>query len=432
VDAKPAVFIIMTNDDIIKAAFKVWGREFYQTTSHSQLSGELGVSKPALYRHFRDKEALLDAMYVAFYDEFAAFIKGGYEKVSKMKNKNERCFYMNQLIAEYYIRNKEAFVFSLIQVLKNRSLQVTADEFRARGVDIEKLIDHNDSTVDDPGSPPPVFQLMSVTTYFWIAAFHCFGNNLEEQLSELQPSEEQIQKALVSVNNRVSLGLGLQAKKVNSLDYAALEHQASQGVYEETEDNKLLRAVAGAVAVAGPWNASMEMVARRSGLSKSGLYAHFKNKKDMIAQLFITEFTWIIDYARMNISGNETPEEQLYLVIISIADYLRSRPEILIALDWVKTRRLELGFKEPPPVKHPVFSQVITDINLDALKGPEEQKIGQWVLFMIVNTLMRGELQTGTLLCKVPLHNVDFSAVTNESFRMLYRYITLGLKGFDL
>jgi AcrR family transcriptional regulator len=371
-------------------------------------------------------------MYVAFYYGFAVFIKGGYEKVSKMKDKNKRCFYMNQLIAEYYIRNKEAFVFSLIQVLKNRTLKATADEFRARGVDIEKLIDHNDSTEDDTGSHPPVFRLMSVTTYFWIAAFHCFGNKLEDQLSELQPSEGQIQKALVSVNNRVSLGLGLKAKKVNSLDYAALEHQASQGVCEETEDNKLMRAVAGAVAEAGPWSASMEMVAHRSGLSKSGLYAHFKNKKDMIAQLFLTEFSRIVNYARTNVKGTETPEEQLYLVIISIADYLRSRPEILIAMDWIKTRRLELGRKESPAVKHAVFSQVITDINLDALKGPEEQKIGQWVLFMIVNTLMRGEPQTGTLLCTVPLHTVDFSAVTNESFRILYRFITLGIKGFNL
>jgi AcrR family transcriptional regulator len=278
----------------------------------------------------------------------------------------------------------------------------------------------------------PVFQLMSITTNFWISLFHRF-----EYAPQDKPSEEEIQKALVSINKRVSSGLGLKAETVDALDYAALEHQVSQRVYEETEDNKLLRAVAGAVAEAGPWNAYMEMVAHRSGLSKSGLYAHFKNKKDMIAQLFITEFTRIVDYARMSIKGSETPEEQLYLVIISIVDYLRSRPEILIALDWIKTRRLELGLKDSPSVKHPVFSQVITDINLDALRGEgtaEEQRIGQWILFMIVANLMWGGGREPKVLCAGPrqCRTMDFSAITNESFRMLYRYITLGLKGFDL
>jgi AcrR family transcriptional regulator len=45
----------------------------------------------------------------------------------------------------------------------------------------------------------------------------------------------------------------------------------------------------------------MEMVARRSGLSKSGLYAHFKNKQDMLNRFFITEFTRIANYAKAQI-----------------------------------------------------------------------------------------------------------------------------------
>jgi AcrR family transcriptional regulator len=312
-------------------------------------------------------------------------------------------------------------------VFKNQGLKASVDELRARGLDFSRLMDGEGFGKDGLRSLSPVFQLMSVTTSFWIALFHRFGYAPEDQ-----PSEEQIQTALGFVNNRVALGLDLEAEKVNALDYAALEHQASQRVYEETEDNKLLRAVAGAVAEAGPWSASMEMVAHRSGLSKSGLYAHFKNKKDMITQLFITEFTRIIDYARMNIKGSETPEEQLYLVIISIADYLRSRPEILIALDWIKTRRLELGLKEHPTIKQPELFRIITDIDLEALRGPEEQRIGQWILFLIVATLMRGGAENSSGLGLCESHSMDFSAVTNESFRTLYRYITLGLKGFNV
>jgi AcrR family transcriptional regulator len=165
------------------------------------------------------------------------------------------------------------------------------------------------------------------------------------------------------------------------------------------------------------------MVAHRSGLSKSGLYAHFKNKHEMIARLFITEFERIVNYARMNIRGTETPEERLYLVIISIVHYLRSRPEILTALDWIKTRRLdmELDLDHPtdPSDCYPQVYTVITDIDLEVLRGRDGPKIGQWILFMIVNTLMRSP-------------NPDVGSVSNESFRILYRFITCGLKGVNV
>jgi hypothetical protein len=121
----------------------------------------------------------------------------------------------------------------------------------------------------------------------------------------------------------------------------------------------------------------------------------------------------------MNISGTETPEEQLYLVIISIVHYLRSRPEILVAMDWIKTRRLELGPPRPPSDHRLELYRFITEINLEVLRGQQGPKIGQWILFMIVSTMMLSP-------------NANFGSVSNESFRILYRFITLGLKGVNL
>jgi hypothetical protein len=133
----------------------------------------------------------------------------------------------------------------------------------------------------------------------------------------------------------------------------------------------------------------------------------------------------------MNIRGTEAPEEQLYLVIVSIVHYLRSRPEILTALDWIKTRLPDLkrtcagssniGLQEgpPPPDGYPQIYKVITDINLETLRGQQGPKIAQWIFFMIVNTLMRSP-------------DMGFESVNNESFRILYRFITLGFNGVNV
>jgi AcrR family transcriptional regulator len=196
-----------------------------------------------------------------------------------------------------------------------------------------------------------------------------------------------------------------------------LEKTGNYEIPPEGENEGLLKAVASAVAAAGPWNASMEMVARRSGLSKSSLYAHFKNKADMLGQMFITEFDRIVDYAELGTSRSPVAAEQFYLAMVAIANYLRSRPEILIAMDWIKTRRLDLGVSAPPRIY-----RIFANIKLKGAKGGGLELTGetlaQWVLFFIVNTLMRRPEGT------------SYSEVPNTSFRILYRFIALGIEGW--
>jgi AcrR family transcriptional regulator len=437
----------MTNADIIKAAFKVWGRELYQTTSLTDLARELGVSKPALYRHFKDKQALMEAMYTSYFDDYAAFIKADHDRAMAAEDKTEGYFNFMRRIIEYYIRNKDAFLFSLIQVFGNREMATVLEQMAERGVDVREMVRIEEKFTTYPSK----IQLSVATLTYWIAHFH--HHNKPKPSADApctasdcgSPPEEQVQSVRDAVEKCIACGLGLAGEKLAAIDYADLEKRSAETVYEDTQDNNLLRAVAGAVAEAGPWNASMEMVAHRSGLSKSGLYAHFKSKQDMMAQLFLTEFARIINYADLNINASAVPEEQLYLAIISIADYLRSRPEILVAMDWIRTRRLDLGHTFPPRLY-----RFITKINLDVFnKGrdgaPDSDGetpadwLAQWILFLIIHTLMQspkpGERHLMPRCVKAkfePLQLNSFKEISNDSFRILYRFIAAGLKGFEI
>jgi AcrR family transcriptional regulator len=395
----------MTRDDIIRAAFKVWGRELYRTTSLTDIAQELGVSKTALYRHFKDKDSILEAMYPAYFDDCAAFIKNGCDKAASVNSRWEAHLIIMRTIAEYFIRNSEAFIFSLARVFDNRDKRTVSEEFRKRGIDFGQMVQKSGETA----SYPSKMQLILATLFFGIAYFH--HQNYE---SGEKPTEEAIRNSLVQLEERIRKGLKLDAQKISALDYENLEKQAAGTVYEDTEDNALLRAVAGAVAEAGPWNASMEMVARRSGLSKSGLYAHFKSKQDMLDRLFVTEFNRIANFARAQIETHEAVEAQLYHAIISIVYYLRSRPELLVAIDWIKTRQLELG----KGVSDEIF-RIVGDLKLEAIRGLDLYTLGEiahWILFMIVNTLA----------WRPP------KEIPNESFRFLFQFISLGLEGLNL
>jgi AcrR family transcriptional regulator len=241
-----------------------------------------------------------------------------------------------------------------------------------------------------------------------------------------------VKAALDRVEGLVKKGLQMDGRKISALDFQRLEKQAAGFVGENKEDDALLKAVAEAVAEAGPWDASMEMVARRSGLSKSGLYAHFKNKQDMLAQLFIAEFSKIVNFAKAQIETTEAHDEQLYLAIISIVYYLRSRPEIFVAMDWIKTRQLDLGKAMPGRLY-----RIIRSIKLEPIRKYDQHFIfwaAQWVLFMIVNTLALWPSRAG----KYSATGTDEKAwtksaaeVPNESSRVLFRFISLGLEGFN-
>jgi AcrR family transcriptional regulator len=419
----------MTREDIIKAAYKVWGRDFYKKTSLSQLAGELKVSKPALYRHFKDKNALLEAMSASYYDDCAAFIKGnlgpavGGGLAEKADEKPDNLFLI-RIMAEYYIRNRDEFVFSLAQVFNNRDKASTIREFGKRGIDFRRMVNEEGNSRVYP----------SKTQLCLVTVFHCIGNfHRHAKKNAGPPSEEQIKRVLNQIDERIGRGMGLDARKVAALNYGELEQQAAGQVNEGA--NTLLRAAAEAVAEAGPWNVSMAMIAKHSGLSKSGLYAHFKNKKDMLGQLFITEFSQMVNLAKLQIETAGTPEVQLYLAIISIVNYLRSRPEILFALDWIKSMRIDLD-----KVASDRLHEIIGGIKTDYIRNYDRHLLvwaAQWILLMIVNTLAMWPLnQEGKKPCagqdRMKIWAKNTAEVPNECFRVLFRFIALGLEGLNL
>ena len=417
----------MTKEDIVEAAFRVWGRDLYRTTSLTQIAGELGVSKPALYRHFKDKDTLLDAMYAAFFDNFAKFNKKGFDKAVNASSKEEANLIIMRTFAEYYVRNKEAFVFSLVQVYNSRGRKNTIQEMAVRGINFDLLAMKKDSFY------PSRIQLIMATVIFCVAEFHQHSSRTGET-----QTEEVINNALSGIEFRVRKGLRLNTKAVTALEYEALEKQAAETEWDDGESNTLLKAVAEAVAEAGPWDASMEMVAKRSGLSKSGLYAHFKSRLDMLGKMFAAEFTRMANLAKAQIESSKVPEEQLYLGIMSIAGYLRSRPEILVALDWIKTRRYEGLGKDIPSQ----LFRIIRSIKLAAVQSLDPHmlvEIAQWIIFMTVNNMVWWSFSKKPCPVKPELSDRTINwarnittEVPNESFRILFRFIALGLEGIDL
>ena len=384
----------------------MWGRNFYRKTSLSKLAVELKVSKPALYRHFENKQALNDAMTERFLDDLAASIKADFERARQIKDVDEGIFTIVRSISGFFAHNPYALLFSLINIY-DRSLdgRAISERLKLRGVDMKTLKDIIEKKYD---ADRPVINMIYATLSFFTAYFH-----KTEESHKKPPSEEKIQTMLSVICKIIKEGLGFSSKKIDGIDFKKQEKML--GVPENAEIEPLFKAVVEAVAEAGPWDASMEMVAKRLGISKSSLYGHFKDKKDMLRRLFSGEFRRIIEFARRGIALSDVSEEQLYLGIFAITVYFRSHPEFMISLDWLRTRKLDLG--EPERNAQRLFE----DVDIEQLRGnseDEKERISGWILFLLINVLTR--------------HGRSASAekVQNNDIRVLFRFITLGLGGF--
>ncbi|MDR2808695.1 MAG: TetR/AcrR family transcriptional regulator [Spirochaetaceae bacterium] len=395
----------MTKEDIINSAFHVWSKDLYQTTSLNTLAQALHISKPAIYRHFESKQAIMQAMYNYLFDNYAAAILPDYNHALQVSSSTEQYVIMSRAIVRFYLRNIDVFVFALIKVYANRHIKNMECYLLERGIDMRIL-----QAPDKTGEYPAVYQLTTATIIFLLAYFH-----KQRYVTGTVPSNEVIQNFMPFVERRITHGLNFDSKILDTLDYAALEKKVvPYTLVKPAEQEKLLNVVASIVAQCGPWNASMEAVAQASGLSKSSLYTHFKSKQDMLRQLFQTECNRIAHHAASSMTLSDKPEAQLYLALFSVIDYLGSRPEILISINWLRSKYIDL--KSPLSMK---FFQFFSSLICDNHSILADEEYNHWIIFLIINTL----------ICRP--EEMHCSTLPNQSIRKLFRFICLGLDSWQ-
>jgi AcrR family transcriptional regulator len=396
----------MTKSDIVKAAFSAWESDVYKSMSLSVLASYLGVSKAALYRHFANKEAIIDAMFASFFEEYIAHVKPKFDEALKEKDEIKGFFILARGITEFYVRNRPVFTFALCQLHEHRdeSHKNMRSQMESRGIELLKLpffVTRKNYFV--------VAQLSSTIAVFMTAVLFYSGVQ--------NPSEVEVQHLLDRTEHQIAYGLGFNTEELNCINYDALDAIISQALPSDTAGNdSLLKAVANAITQAGTGDASMEMVAKCAGLSKSGLYSHFKNKEDMLRQFFTIEFEKI--YADFeSFPKTEKPEEQLYLLIASTIRYLQARSEIMIALNWIRTKHLDLGLTMPDAIVSRFSDSRFIK------KNTEEDSL----------QLSLGELPHFIVFCVIGFLKRHYSTqkemqISQEDVRFLYKFLISGIK----
>jgi AcrR family transcriptional regulator len=213
----------MTRDTIVTAAFQVWGREFYKTTSLAKLADNLGVSKPALYRHFPGKHALLLAMENRFYDDYAAALKPDIEQALAVEHWQKRILMITRTITGYFARHFEYFIFFLNKMNNKDYLRRQLEQMGKRGVCLPKLAE---GCLPVDRDFPSIFLLTGFTALFGTGFYHKRQRRIGKgQAAEGPAVLEGMSPSRFAdyMAERVRKGLGFDKNLVKTLPFDALE-----------------------------------------------------------------------------------------------------------------------------------------------------------------------------------------------------------------
>jgi AcrR family transcriptional regulator len=314
-----------------------------------------------------------------FFDRYAVFTKSISASL-RVGDETGNLAAIGSSLASYYARGKNDLLFAFALLLGEKDPEkLFLEELASRGLSPILLSFWSPTAAVNRTR----FQFAVGSCFFSVLVFHALRPNAGP------PGETDIAMAGENARNLIQRGLGFGVESLRNLDYATLEGLARADRSETGGGDGLLAAVASAVAEAGPWNASMELVARRSGLSKSGLYAHFKSREEMMATLFTVEFDRIAALMENRIARGTTGAERVFLAMASAASYLSARPDILSALDWIRVQRIDLGVLMPPRfVALFSFLEAEPENPFAGFHAKRLELASRWILFHIINFLI--------------------------------------------
>ncbi|MDA3941555.1 MAG: TetR/AcrR family transcriptional regulator [Spirochaetia bacterium] len=363
---------------IIDTAFNVWSNSFFYNTSLSSLADALGMSKPAIYRYFKNKDALLLAMKDDFISKYQSLL----EKSKPIKESGLENFLMVYIEGpvRFFAENYQYYRFFVLQLL-NMSQDVEL-LFKEMNGEKENFLDpgilvHYGFTETEA---------QSISGFILSVAGFLLNQTLFTKSLFTKKEIDQMLKAI-----RVIVLYGLAGKKDRNtgIDYTEIERISRIEKNDVLPFNKIFTAVAEVIADKGIWNTTVDAIAEHLDMSKSSLYFYFDNKEQMIKDVIGSERDRLNELIVERIVKFESYEEQLYCIFYVMSSYFLLKPSIFTIMNWLRYQFLT---KSTKPVDHKLeeFSEYINLLTKTSSFNPigfPAELIAEGLSFILIHGL---------------------------------------------
>jgi AcrR family transcriptional regulator len=140
-----------TKDEILNTALKLFAQKGYENTSLEEIALNIGITKPAIYYHFKNKKRLYNEIFISKFSELDLEFKDSFEENIKA--------YIYKL-GEFFINNP--------CIAKLFSKEITSEAAHLEGETlkvISKTLKHLTIILKDTNLNPFFLQTMVVSTF---------------------------------------------------------------------------------------------------------------------------------------------------------------------------------------------------------------------------------------------------------------------------
>jgi len=345
---------------IIDTAFEVWGKNSFYNTSLSSLADALGMTKPALYRYFKNKEALLSAMKQDFITAYKSVHTN--LKPDQFSDINSILKDYTENVIHFFTENYNYYKFFVLKLLRVEHNPVA----------ILKEIEGDKNNF----AGPKIFENLgfSKINALSLSGFirSLGGFLLNQKLFSKTAFTNSETDQMIKVIHFVSLhGLAGHEGKDASIDYSSIESSSMISKEDILPYDKIFATIAEVIAEKGIWETTIDSIAEALGMSKSSLYFYFENKDQMIKDVIERETEHLNKLIMVRIINFKSYQEQIYCIFHVMSSYFIMKPSIFSIMNWLRYQFVHKPIK-PKEHKFEKFTEYIELISKTTSFNPLE------------------------------------------------------------
>lgn len=322
-----------TRDKIIQSAFSFYDMLFFERISLSKIAAKAGITKPAIYKHFKRREDLENAMKSLILSDIADTIK------NCGQNPNDASVLEKVIVL---LCNKKSYFYFIL----SNSLEFSIDNFL---IEIEKngISDLNLENIFD--SCGNIADIEVYKKVLYISATIIFFQGARDFIlldKKLQDTDENIQEYAEKLASFVKFGgLGHDIKNIDALRLSQLDILCSKEIQSLKEPCKFFTAIGNVVRRVGFSGTTIEELAKELGLAKSSLYTNFSSKKEMFKALIKEECLNLFHVIKQNLLYAKNSAECIYIFMETEIEFFLKRKGLLYVCRWLTFQNSKNDFK---------------------------------------------------------------------------------------
>lgn len=310
-----------TTDRIIRSAFSFYDRVLFHTVPLSKIASRAGITKAAIYKHFKSREDLEQTMQECFFEDVARIVKNASADTSG-----------NDALENFiliFCKNKE-YLYYFMSISTRFSIDSFLSELNKKCggglAGIQCLFDKAGNIASRELYEDIVF--IAGTIILFQASRDCLMRKMNKT-----DSDEYMQTYARKLALFMKKGIGHDLSHTGIERLSELDRLCRQEK-QLHETNSIMKAVSSIIEQNGFYGVTVDAVAKKIGFSKSSLYTKFSSWDEIIKSLINDEIIQLLEVIKKNLLYAQNSAENLYIIMETELDYFIRRKGILGVFRW--------------------------------------------------------------------------------------------------